>query len=402
MAVGDTAEKIRLQAVAAHCGFAPAPDSRFLRLTGLACQLFAMPMAMVNIIDGTTVWPVATEGIGGEPVPREKTLCMQVLQHEKPVVLGDLTCDPDYCNNELVTGGPRISFYAGVPIFSDSGHVLGVLCVMDHQPRPAFGDTQVRLLEQLAETAAERLTLDNEQRQARLNLLKMEKALHNHQDFLVKMNREVRDPLNSIVGFAEMLVADRLPVPQREYAELLHETARDLVGVLAAAMDYARLESAGIALDIMDFPLEDIARRSLLAAKRKAPDKSINYLLSRQPGLPATMRSDPMRLQQILGLLLSNAVSFAEKGDIRLDISPGKRPGHLRFSVSDNGPGIPCTMHATLFDPFTPTQTITDRAPKQPRLGLATARYLVSAMGGDIGYQTNICGGATFWFDLPG
>ncbi len=401
MTVGDMTEKVRLQAVAAYCGLTPVPDSRFLRLAGLARQLFAMPMAMVNIIDGATVWPVATEGIGNEPVPREKTLCMQVLRDEKPVILGDLSCHPDYCNNELVTGTAGISFYAGVPIFSDAGHVLGVFCVMDHLPHPAFDDAQVQLLEQLADTAAERLALDKEQREARLSLLTMEKALRDQQDFLVKMNREVRDPLHSILGFAEMLVADRLPTPQREYAELLHKTTRDLVGVLAAAMDYARLESSGITLDIMDFPLEDLARRSLLAAKRKAPDKPINYLLSQQPGLPAMMRGDPMRVQQVLGLLLSNAVSFTEKGDIRLDIGPGKQPGHLHFSLSDNGPGIPCAMQGTLFDPFPQTQAGLERAPGRVCLGLATARYLVCAMGGEIGYQPNACGGATFWFELP-
>ncbi|MDG5494940.1 GAF domain-containing sensor histidine kinase [Niveispirillum sp. BGYR6] len=404
MNVGNPAEQVRLQAFAAYCGTAPALDSRFLRLTGLARHLFDMPMAMVSVIDGQTLWPKASDGIRIGPTPRDDTFCMRVLRSEAPLVLTDLTTDPEFCLSELVTGPPCIAFYAGVPVFSEAGHVLGVFCVMDHQPRADFDAAKVALLEQLAQSAAERLMLDKEQREARLNLLALQAALRRQQDFWTRMNQEVRDPLSRILGFAEMLAAEKLPAPQLEYAEMLLGTARELGGVLRAGMDYGRLGSTGITLELLEFSLDDLARRSLYAAKRTIPDKPVSFLLAKQPGLSDRMRGDPMRLQQVLGLLLANAVSVTDQGEIKLDISQGLRSGHLRFSLSDQGPGISCAApDALLFDPFPPA--CSDLGPQRPadqgNLGLATARYLVTAMGGEIGCQPNPCGGAIFWFELP-
>ena len=404
MNVDHDLEQVRLLEFSGYCGTAPGPDERFLPLTALARHMFRVPSAMVNLIDEQTLWPVAEDGITIGPIPRSISICNRVMHGVDSLVVPNLTADPDYNDNMAVTGPLALRFYAGAPLRSPAGHVLGVFCIMDRQPRPDFDDTARRSLEMLADIVMDQIALKRAQREAQRNLLTAERISRSHNDFLTIMDREVRNPLDAMVGFSQILAQERLPEPQADYARTLHTTARDLVTIFNDAIGYARMESATLTLDEMVFALRDMALHAIRSATRIAHRKGVALRHSFALDLPRHVKGDPIRIQQVLCILLGNAVRFTHRGSIELTITPIEVDGvrMLRFQVKDSGQGVPKALRDRLFDPFT-LRANPGEGGDEPNSGLslATARHLVRLMGGDIGYQPGEPKGSVFWFHLP-
>lgn len=406
MDVHNDLEQVRLLEFSGYCGTAPGPDERFLPLTALARHMFRVPSAMVNLIDQQTLWPVAEDGITIGPIPRSISICNMVMNGVDSLVVPDLTVDPTYRDNMAVTGPLALRFYAGAPLRSPAGHVLGVFCIMDRQPRPDFDDTARRSLEMLADMVMDQIALKRAQREAQRNLLTAERISRSHHDFLTMMDREVRNPLDRMVGFSQILAQERLPEPQADYARTLHATARDLVTIFNDAIGYARMESATLTLDEMAFAVPDMALHAIRSAARVAHRKGVALRHSFAPDLPVRVMGDPIRLQQILCILLGNAVRFTHRGTIELSITASEADGVrlLRFQVKDSGQGVLESLRDRLFEPFAlraePGQGGGDDG-ADSGLSLATARHLVRLMGGEIGYQPGEPKGSVFWFHLP-
>lgn len=401
----DGLEPVRLLEFNGYCGTAPGPDERFLPLTALARHMFRMPSAMVNLIDDRTLWPVAEDGIALGPIPREQSICNLVMSGIDSLVLPDLAADPAFKDSAAVTGPLALRFYAGAPLRSPAGHVLGVFCVMDRQPRPDFDASARRSLEMLADIIMDQLALQRAQREAQRNLLMAERISRSHHDFLATLDREVRSPLDAMLGFSQMLAQEHLPEPLADYARTLHGTARDLGTIFRDAIGYARMESTALRLENVDFPIQEMALHAIRSAGRIARRKGVALRHSFAPDLPARVKGDPIRIQQVLSILLGNAVRFTHRGSIELAVTATMMAGSpaLRFQVKDSGQGVPESLLDRLFDPFVLRASADEGKGEGSNSGLslATARYLVQVMGGEIGYQPGEPKGSIFWFHLP-
>ncbi|MDP9797073.1 signal transduction histidine kinase/CheY-like chemotaxis protein [Catenuloplanes nepalensis] len=274
-------------------------------------------------------------------------------------------------------------------LLADFGGHAGVLAergsVLAEQRRHA--DEQRRLSDELA-ASVEKLTQASEAKS----------------DFLANMSHELRTPLNAIIGFSDLMrgekpVEDRRSVPA-DWVDHIHNSGRHLLGLINDILDLAKVEAGRI--DLHPAPLRvDIAARELLTGLRPLTEKKSLTVEFRLPEL--TVRADALRFRQILENLLSNAIKFTpEGGTITLDAETFTDDGQpmVALAVGDTGIGISEADMPRVFEEF---QQVGDRTHHQggTGLGLALARRLVQAHGGDITVTSTLGVGSRFTVTLP-
>jgi signal transduction histidine kinase/DNA-binding response OmpR family regulator/HPt (histidine-containing phosphotransfer) domain-containing protein len=224
-------------------------------------------------------------------------------------------------------------------------------------------------------------------------------------EFLANMSHELRTPLSGIIGMLGLLVRGDLSGRQRRQAEISEASARSLLGLINDILDFSRMEAGHHVLHVVDCELHVLVqnRVELLAVKAHAKQLEIAYRLAAD--VPECVRVDADRLTQVLTNLVGNAVKFTQQGEIMLSVSrlpdPSDAQGAtLRFEVRDTGPGIAPEQHARLFKSFSQVDASSTREHEGTGLGLAISKHLVELMGGEIGVQSELGRGATFWFTI--
>ncbi len=228
-----------------------------------------------------------------------------------------------------------------------------------------------------------------------------ERANRGKSEFLTRIGHGLRTPLNSVLGFSELLKMEAgtaLSAEQRDWVDMIAGSGQQLLRLIEDALDIARIESGRIVPVIEEIdPCEVIAE--CLALSREAAEAR-RVALHADCVRGATASADRARVKRALLNLVSNAVKFsAEGGEVRVAAAP-HGDGYLRISVSDTGPGVAEDRRADLFEPFGKLNA--DRvATEGAGVGLALAKRLIEAMRGRIGYESEQGLGTTFWIDLP-
>ena len=128
-------EKQRLKALPDLVILDTAPEERFDRISAFAAQEFGVPMAMVSLVDQNRLWRKSNFGLEERETPRDTSFCGHALVQSEPLVVHDALADPRFADNPMVTGHPRIRFYAGGGLRLPYGQVVGTLSIMDRRPR---------------------------------------------------------------------------------------------------------------------------------------------------------------------------------------------------------------------------------------------------------------------------
>jgi diguanylate cyclase len=161
----------RLERLHAYAVLDTPPERAFERITGLATRIFSVPMSLVSFVDKERQWLKSCIGVDIRQSSRDIAFCAHAILLNDVMVVPDATRDPRFVDNPLVTGAPRIRFYAGAPLKSSEGN-LGTVCILDTQPR-AFGRAALKTLEDLAEIVVEELELRRATSQLREELEKL-------------------------------------------------------------------------------------------------------------------------------------------------------------------------------------------------------------------------------------
>jgi len=231
---------------------------------------------------------------------------------------------------------------------------------------------------------------------ARLEALRLSRV---KTDFLATMSHEIRTPMNGILGMSELLLNMPLHPKQREYAQTVYDSGEALMTVINEILDYSRLEAGSMHFEVVDCDPRPICQDVLRLMSARATEKSIALRPLEVEGVAQCCRADPARLRQVMLNLVGNAVKFTDLGEISVRVT--RRGGQIRFVVQDTGVGIGTEYQNQLFQPFTQADVSSTRAYGGSGLGLAICKQLVERMDGEIGFESALGKGSSFWFWLP-
>lgn len=237
----------------------------------------------------------------------------------------------------------------------------------------------------------------------RMALRDAERAARAKSDFLNLMGYELRTPLSTVLGFADLLSITKLDDVQTGYLDSIRDGSQRLLGILNDILDYTALEKGRLEVDNAPLAVADLVESCQSRFLAAAAEKSLDFKIRVVPGLPGVIHGDGRRIIQILGNLLNNAIKFTENGGVALHIRPADLNGAaaIEFAVADTGIGIPADVMKGLFEPFTQADSSITRRFGGAGLGLTLGRGLAEAMGGKISVVSEVGRGSTFVLVLP-
>ncbi|WP_298160878.1 ATP-binding protein [Brevundimonas sp.] len=292
---------------------------------------------------------------------------------------------------------PHSLYFLGMPV---------VGAIVDGKPQEmliAVGGLlyMMHLIVAVRQSSMTTTALQTANAEARRERQKAEVASAAKSEFLAVISHEIRTPMNAVISAANLLRRTRLDREQREHVSMLLDGGDVLVGLLNDVLDLSKIEAGKMTLEssVMDL------REKLGSLGRlwgpKAEAKGVRLKIEIEPDVPDCVRTDPLRLQQMLFNLLSNAVKFTDEGSIAVSVDWSAEDSRLTIAVVDTGCGIPADRLAGIFDSFEQVDAGTTRKYGGTGLGLAISRRLAEIMGGSLTADSVEDQGSTFVLTLP-
>jgi PAS domain S-box-containing protein len=219
--------------------------------------------------------------------------------------------------------------------------------------------------------------------------------------FLANTSHEIRTPLNGLLGLTRLARQGGIAEAQRQvYLAQIADSAETLSAIISDILDLSKVEAGKLEIESSEFDLHELLQSMHRAYAALSQPRGLSLSLHIEASVPVRVRGDAMRLRQILGNYLSNALKFTERGGLTLNARTGS-DDRLRFEVGDTGPGIDVATQARLFQPFTQADDSITRRFGGTGLGLSICRELAQLMGGEVGLASRLGVGSTFFVELP-
>ena len=326
---------------------------------------------------------VRSQEIRSVVVPMEGSVAGWVARHNQPVIVLDAHSDPRFYRQVDESIDFHTQSLIAVPM-AVKGKVIGVLEAVNKLGGESFSEEDVETLSILADQAAVAIH----------NALLFEQS-----DLVAEIVHEMRTPLTSIAGYAQMLQREDIGPEQRNaFAQTIQREAMRLGRLANDFLDLARLESGRTFLAQEEVALEPLIGETLDLLRPQAEEKGV-ALQTRLPSSLPVVVGDGSRLKQALINLVANAVKYSRPGD-RVTVEAQVAEGQVRVGVIDTGPGISAEAQKRLFQKFYRVPS-SEEGTVGSGLGLAITRRIVEAAGGRIWVESEPGKGAAFYFTLP-
>lgn len=354
--------------------------------------------------DGQSLVEFVTSGIDESTrqrigdLPRGHGLLGAVIREGRPIRSSDINRHPERYG--FPPHHPLMASFLGVPVKgSRGGGVFGNLYLTEKIDAAEFSDEDEAIAVLLASQAAvavenARLHGESEQLVGQIRAMQRQRDL-----FFAMMNHELRNALTGVYGWAERLVrrGDQSPAGSRQAAQEVYEAADHTIVLLNNFLDLMRLDAGKVRPVLRDVDTRSAVQRAITTSEPAAAAKRIR-LNAFVDGAPGTLHTDPVRLEQILVNLLSNAIRHSpERASVEVSVVAAE--GNVVFSVIDHGPGVPVELRQRIFEPF---ERFDPHSGHGTGLGLPISRRLAEALGGTLAVEESAGGGgATFILKIP-
>jgi signal transduction histidine kinase len=235
----------------------------------------------------------------------------------------------------------------------------------------------------------------------------LQKANRLKNRFLARVSHELRTPLNAIIGYTDMNLGGYygpLNEAQTDALERVQRNGRQLLHLINDVLDLSRIDAEGVDLQEGEFNPRELVQSVVGTVEPRVQEKGLELTHEVDSSLPTLLAGDQMRLNQVLLNLADNAIKFTDKGRIHIIAQYGGRNGDKdtwTLQVQDTGRGISERELSHVFEEFRQGASVYGRQADGVGLGLAIARRLVTAMGGEIRVQSRLGAGSTFTVILP-
>lgn len=230
-----------------------------------------------------------------------------------------------------------------------------------------------------------------------------EESARMKEQFIASISHEMRTPMNAIYGMSNLLAQTKLDSEQRSYIDSVRQSSEILLGVINDILEISTLQNSKMTFESKDFDLYELMFNLVNVMQYKKDEKPLEFQLYIDPSVPALLKGDKLRLNQILFNIVGNAVKFTDKGMVKIDVYIVEDQSHTivtRFVVKDTGIGIPKEKVDTIFESFTRIRT-KDRIYEGTGLGLAIVKNLVQLQNGRVWAESDLGEGTTMFIELP-
>ena len=227
-----------------------------------------------------------------------------------------------------------------------------------------------------------------------------ESASRAKSDFLAHMSHEIRTPMNGILGITELLQQTELSEKQHHFVDIVYRSGATLLKLINDVLDFSKVEAGKIELECIRLDLPKTVSEVTDLFSEQVQRKGITLTCVLAESVPSVLQGDPVRLQQVLMNLVSNAVKFTQCGSITLTVTVAEDSAShalVRFEVQDTGIGVEPAVQAKIFEAFSQADGLTSGNNGGTGLGLSIVKQLVQLMGGTVGVRSEPGQGATFW-----
>lgn len=369
----------------------------FDKVTQLAAEICQTPICLISLIDEKRQWFKSHHGLDATETPREYAFCAHAINQTETFIVPDATKDDRFFDNPLVTGKPNVIFYAGAQLKLPSGHNLGTLCVIDHNPKE-LSPIQIGQLNTLAEHLVDLFLLRS--RFSYLEILERAK-----ESWLANLVHDFKNPLNAIVGITDIIQTDFATLSEKEkksFLESMVKSSDSLMALVDDVLDLGKLESDCIEVTptrIDAVLLVKDVQQELTPVAMKL-NKKISLL-----NLPTKLEctADLRRLKQVLTNIFSNAIKYSSS-ESEIKIQLNVESNFVLISVTNQGPGISANDIPKLFQKYgrliNPDENLNKRI-HGTGLGLYLSKKLLDKMNGAIHVQSTINETTTFTVSIP-
>lgn len=358
------------------------------------------------------------------PVEEFARLSLKVVHYVartlQTIVLSDAQNEKNFADDQYIKQN-KCQSIACTPLINQN-KLQGIIYLENNLTTGAFTQDRMQLLRTLATQAA--ISLENahlytqledysrslevkvEERTAELAAATEEAQSANKakSSFIANMSHELRSPLNAILGFSQLMLRSR--GLSKEYAEnlgIITRSGEHLLTLINNVLDLSKIESGKTTLNEKNFDLYRLLDDIEDMFGLKAKEKSLQLACDRSPEVPRYIRTDEVKLRQVLINLLNNALKFTQEGGVSVGATLAADQGHERvaihFEIADTGAGIAPEEIDSLFEAFVQTST-GKQAQEGTGLGLPISRQFVQLMGGDMGVRSQVGKGTVFYFDI--
>lgn len=393
-------EAERIQALKTYGLMGTAPELYLDEIVELVAEICGSTTALLTLVGEDKLWFKSRYNYNMESAPRDGSFCSHVILHDDVMIIEDTTLDERFCTNPLVTcAEDYVRFYAGVPLLTENGLPIGVLCAIDSQPR-TMTPLQMRTLRILAKQIMAQLDLHKSMISLNNKNQKILLLNDNKDKFLAIIAHDLKAAFHGLMGFSEVLDTefDELSIESsRKIASYLNETSHSTYKLLEGLLEWAMFENGSMSYRSQQVDLERLVDGVVSGLQLNAEQKNIQ--LEQNIHKNIMVKADINMLKSLLHNLISNAIKFSNAGE-KIKVYEQIIDDRIEVAVEDNGIGM---SQLQLYNLFKSDLTQTTRGTKGEAgtgLGLLLCQQFAQQLGGNLEVQSKAGEGSTFKFSL--